>query len=509
MRILQIFVISLMILFASSCKVEYDIRKPFSEMLEVPKLIPYQSTSFKGSNFPGVIADYKIFFGDLEVPVTKVSPDSISIFVPFEARIGEWDVDLIYKGEKTRFGRVEILDWKTVVPGGITYFKGDDPEFPYSIVDENSNQILPHFENGAIDKIYINGRSGSSSVLEVNDSGLPVFFYNEKVSVVFDGYDLEKGTVNVAHFPTGLPDSVKFDYGIPLNKESLVALKGYKNGRIRGEDTQQAFAIVGTVFSITGCIVGLIPPLAVITGGLALISCGSAVYDAWKMIDPDVDNTFASTSLSVYGISTNLFNCLNLVTKPKNAVDLYEGVYGCYGLALEAANGVDVFYTEYKKTLEREIKKMQDILATGYGDIKITLEWNNETDIDLWVVEPNGTKIYFEEPDSPTLGQLDLDNTDGYGPENVFWPIDKAPLGNYKVQVHYYGPEGGPTARYLVTIMNFGRTKSFRGNISYNQIVTIADFKSNEEWRGAGGRLSVEIVTADRSTLPIKKRSLK
>lgn len=505
MKLRAIFIIALLILSASGCKVEYDIRKPFSTMSEIPKLIPYQSTFFLGSNFPGGPQHYQLLLGDMEIPVTNVTSDSIGVFIPFEAPVGEWDVDLVYKGEKTRFGKVEVLDWKKIVPENVTYFKGDDPEYPYVISDESSNAIIPHFENGTLDKIYIDGINGGNSVLEVNDSGLPTFFYNDKVSIIFDGYNLEKGTVNVAQFPTGHPDSAKFDYGISLDKASIDAMQSFKNGRVNSDDVQQAFAIVGTVFNIAGCIIGFVPPLTVLTGGLAILSCGSAIYDAVKVINPDADNELASSVLSVHGIKMNLINCLSLVKKPTNAKDLYEGIYGCYGLALEAAKGADVLYTEYRKQLEREVKKMQDILATGYGDIKISLDWNSEADIDLWVIDPRGNKIYYDAPTSTTGGELDLDDTDGYGPENVFWPTDMAPLGKYKVQLHYFEPEEGAATSYRATIFNFGRTKTFTGTITYNQVVTIAEFEAGAEWGGSGGRGSREVVTMYRSLLPTKK----
>jgi len=63
--------------------------------------------------------------------------------------------------------------------------------------------------------------------------------------------------------------------------------------------------------------------------------------------------------------------------------------------------------------------------------VQITLSWTGAADLDLWVIEPSGTRIYYGDPASPSGGQLDVDNRcDNFRvgrPENIFWPRGKAP----------------------------------------------------------------------------------
>lgn len=73
------------------------------------------------------------------------------------------------------------------------------------------------------------------------------------------------------------------------------------------------------------------------------------------------------------------------------------------------------------------------------GNLKVTLLWNFQGDIDLHVTQPNGKTIYYKESkDLSTGGFLDVDNRDGGdgSAENIFWA--NPPKGKYKVSIVYY-----------------------------------------------------------------------
>jgi hypothetical protein len=77
-------------------------------------------------------------------------------------------------------------------------------------------------------------------------------------------------------------------------------------------------------------------------------------------------------------------------------------------------------------------------LTIPKGDLRVVMTWNtNDTDIDLWVTDPDGEKCYYANPTIASGGVLLDDETQGYGPER-FQAIH-AISGDYKVQVHYYG----------------------------------------------------------------------
>ena len=79
-------------------------------------------------------------------------------------------------------------------------------------------------------------------------------------------------------------------------------------------------------------------------------------------------------------------------------------------------------------------------------DYQLTTHWNSDsTDIDLWVIEPNGEKCFYQHKQTRLGGQLFWDITDGLGPE--LYQTRKAAPGPYHVVVHYYGNN---SARYVV-----------------------------------------------------------
>src|SRR5262249_26236157 len=71
------------------------------------------------------------------------------------------------------------------------------------------------------------------------------------------------------------------------------------------------------------------------------------------------------------------------------------------------------------------------------SDLRVTISWNTDaTDVDLWVIEPDGTKCFYSHPRTRNGGELSQDQTQGYGPER--YQVAKAVPGTYTVIVHYY-----------------------------------------------------------------------
>jgi hypothetical protein len=112
------------------------------------------------------------------------------------------------------------------------------------------------------------------------------------------------------------------------------------------------------------------------------------------------------------------------------------------------------------------------------GDPQFTLIWDTAADIDLHVIEPGGSHIYWAERQGDNGGELDVDDTDGLGPENIYWLEPDAPEGRkvkgqgppgvYHWYVHYYGAPNGfggravPT-RWKVRVKHLGEVSVFEG----------------------------------------------
>ncbi len=71
-------------------------------------------------------------------------------------------------------------------------------------------------------------------------------------------------------------------------------------------------------------------------------------------------------------------------------------------------------------------------------DLRVILTWDaDNTDIDLWVTDPDGEKAYYGHRMTVQGGRMSLDFTGGYGPEE--FSLKRAKPGKYKVEAHYFG----------------------------------------------------------------------
>lgn len=99
----------------------------------------------------------------------------------------------------------------------------------------------------------------------------------------------------------------------------------------------------------------------------------------------------------------------------------------------------------------------------GSGGIQVTLFWNQENDIDLWLIEPDDNKIYYAARNSVAGdGFLDFDNVTAYGPENIFFDTN-IPAGTYNVQVNYFA--GRPATDWSISVTACGSTATFSGRL--------------------------------------------
>ncbi|HEX5270158.1 MAG TPA: VIT domain-containing protein [Gemmataceae bacterium] len=74
---------------------------------------------------------------------------------------------------------------------------------------------------------------------------------------------------------------------------------------------------------------------------------------------------------------------------------------------------------------------------TKTSDLRVTISWNtDDTDVDLWVIEPDGEKCFYQHKQTKGGGELSDDMTQGYGPER--YRITALAKGRYRVMVHYY-----------------------------------------------------------------------
>lgn len=164
---------------------------------------------------------------------------------------------------------------------------------------------------------------------------------------------------------------------------------------------------------------------------------------------------------------------------------LYEGMTKSYSDEMnEMYDGIEeIFLTEinhiialYKNKLN--LKKIDKrIIAPMQAGIRVVMNWNkNNTDIDLWVTDPNGEKCLYSNSETQIGGRLSEDFTEGFGPEQFM--IKKGIKGKYKIEIDYYSDTqvtiAGPTTIMAEIYLYYGTDKEVK------KIITLQMQKDKE-----------------------------
>lgn len=110
------------------------------------------------------------------------------------------------------------------------------------------------------------------------------------------------------------------------------------------------------------------------------------------------------------------------------------------------------------------------------GDVQVTLRWDTDDDLDLYVKDPFGDEVFFGNPAVASGGLLDVDANAGCAErmaapvENIFWPTGEGKPGDYVVSVDLfsYCGEEVPVNFTLTTLVN-GERQTQTGSVSADQ----------------------------------------
>ncbi|OHD13387.1 MAG: hypothetical protein A2Y34_04915 [Spirochaetes bacterium GWC1_27_15] len=154
-------------------------------------------------------------------------------------------------------------------------------------------------------------------------------------------------------------------------------------------------------------------------------------------------------------------------------------VNGFFERNFVASPGVNNIYAEI--VLENKILKdtITFFSKAPAKALKIVLMWDTDgTDVDLHVVEPSGEECYYGYSSTKIGGSLDVDVTNGYGPE--VYTLATPTKGTYKISVHYYSDNGYPQTEVKVYAVLYEGTqnevvKEFSGMLTKTGEVVLID----------------------------------
>jgi len=117
--------------------------------------------------------------------------------------------------------------------------------------------------------------------------------------------------------------------------------------------------------------------------------------------------------------------------------------------------------------------------------LRVVLTWDaDNTDIDLWVTDPNGERAFYGNRLSYQGGRMSPDFTGGYGPEE--FSLKQAKPGKYKVEANYYGNRqqivAGATTLQLELMTGFGTAKQKEQTVTLRlkdrqEVVLVGEFE--------------------------------
>ena len=164
---------------------------------------------------------------------------------------------------------------------------------------------------------------------------------------------------------------------------------------------------------------------------------------------------------------------------------LYAGMTKSYSEEMDRlyAGVEEIFLTEINHLISRLKNKLnlknidKRIIAPMQTDIRVVMNWNmNNTDIDLWVTDPNGEKCFYSNTKTAIGGRISDDFTEGFGPEQFL--LKKGIKGKYKIEIDYFNDSqmtlAGPTTIMAEIYLYYGTDKEVK------KIVTLQMEKEKE-----------------------------
>lgn len=351
---------------------------------------------------------------------------------------------------------------------GISMRTTTDSKFPYIAVHkEGSCLLIEKGSDAEVAGIVFFNNLNKGFYVKANANGLPSLAVVGDIVLVYENYT-----------------STTVDIAVILPNKQIQIIKNVKFGTqnflYNGLSKAQSTALLssnlrtaGVLLSIASCTFSAVSAIVTVGvfGPLAAFACGSALLNAALYVT-QTNNQALQTSGDAFSYAAGAIGCGG------------GDAFACVGLCLEVTRDITVASESNIVSRSNEINLASSSLTAGTGDVQVTLIWNTKADLDLYIEDPLGNTISWRSPISPTGGTLDIDDTDGYGPENIFWGKNKAPRGNYKVSLNYFNGQYSAgvyskdygTTNFSILVQSFGKTKTYTGSVSFGQTKSVVTF---------------------------------
>jgi uncharacterized protein YfaP (DUF2135 family) len=131
---------------------------------------------------------------------------------------------------------------------------------------------------------------------------------------------------------------------------------------------------------------------------------------------------------------------------------------GAFDISLVMAPGQNVIEVVARNAAGEGRDKVSFFAKVPKLDLRVILSWDTDhTDLDLHVKEPSGEESWYGHRETASGGSLDVDVTDGYGPE-IYTQANAQP-GTYTVFVSYFSDHGNAQSEVKVDVLLYEGTE--------------------------------------------------
>ena len=242
-----------------------------------------------------------------------------------------------------------------------------------------------------------------------------------------------------------------------------------------------AAAVALTALAFSGCTFcsGLIPGFggthAVISGmtgrsGVA-VSNGGTTTDRVQSVYGTIENPSGSDAATFGGkVILELNGNSQYVTPERNV----NGTWDFSG-DLVIRRGVNTLIIYVDDLNGNHVYTSMPYVITGdlpQRKIESVLTWNtDDNDVDMHIYSPNDEHTYYSDLTAIPGCNLDLDDTDGYGPETFTCENNTVESGTWTIKVRYYSDHGvtSPVIATIRVTRNEGTAQTFTHTFTADQ----------------------------------------
>lgn len=334
-----------------------------------------------------------------------------------------------------------------------------ESNWSYMAIASNGSNVMVKAEAGAIKEIFYRPSANFPGYsIMLNAAGKPEKAVINNNIFLLGNYSMTKVDVAVVMTDGTIKVLRELETGVDVNLLSAITITD-------NSDFQNMMKLVGHSTSMTA---GAMAKAAVPANGISLsmeaIGSGSSVLGMVTGTEITKSKVSALNESSMGSVSA-VAGC--------SSADV-----ACIVSSVGTATSIVASSYALIQSQEENVNTAEGVLQGGYGDIQVNLTWSTLGDVDLWVTDPNGETINWGSTTSSSGGYLDQDNTEGYGPENVFWAADLAPAGTYQVTVDYYSGSGPTTYAVMIilgdVVQNNGQP--YTGTINPDENIVVTEF---------------------------------